>query len=92
MPLPEEITLTLFDWLPRRDIFSTFSVCKDWQRISLSAKTWKEAGASSYEDFKKESKNYIQNLGILFSMRELVCGLQNVSIKYGRYLKRSARN
>lgn len=54
MPLPEEITLTLFDWLPRKDILTIFSVCKDWQRISLSAKTWKEDGASSFEDFKKK--------------------------------------
>ncbi|HHF7349155.1 TPA: F-box-like domain-containing protein [Legionella feeleii] len=53
MPLPEEITLTLFNWLPRKDILTVFSVCKDWQRIGLSAKTWKEAGASSFEDFKE---------------------------------------
>ncbi|MCC5015652.1 F-box-like domain-containing protein [Legionella sp. 31fI33] len=53
MPLPEEITLTLFNWLPRKDLLTVFSVCKDWQRISLSAKTWKEAGASSFENFKQ---------------------------------------
>lgn len=94
MSLPEEITLTLFNWLPRKDILTVFSVCKDWQRISLSAKTWKEAGASSFDNFKErieelcpELREFVLNERIGLGLAERLHKLWSLSQEERQGLK-----